>query len=83
MSRTATADELTRVHMSLVALMAEGRRDDARALLKTLDVETEAAMWARGLFDTLLLATALAATLGVEDVPGWLRDFGRSDEEPS
>ncbi|MET4166111.1 MULTISPECIES: hypothetical protein [Gordonia] len=83
MSPIITADELTRVHLSLVALLAEDRRDDARALLKTLDAETEAAMWARSLFDTLLLATALAATLGVEDLPAWLRDFGRSDGEPS
>ncbi|MCR8896514.1 hypothetical protein NWF34_06025 [Gordonia sp. GONU] len=79
-SRAERADYLTNLHFSLVALLAEGRRDDAAALLRTLRADDQADMWARSLFDTLFMATALAAHLGVDDVPAWLRSYGTAED---
>lgn len=81
--RTTDPDYWTNFHLSLVALVAEDRRDDAAELLKTLTPSEEAAMWARSVFDTLLFATGLARHLGIdyEGIPAWLRSFGHEDEE--
>ncbi|WP_431840598.1 hypothetical protein [Gordonia hongkongensis] len=81
--RTEDPDYLTRIHFSILALVAEDRRDDAAALGETLSASEQAAMWARSLDDTLLLATGLARHLGIdfEGIPAWLRSFGHEDEE--
>ena len=73
-------------YLCVVALVAEGRREDAFALITTQSPAEQIDMWIAGCSITYAMAGVVGATVGVEapDIPAWLRtmaDSGRDYED--
>lgn len=68
-------------YLCVVALVAEGRREDAFALITNLEPTEQIDMWIAGCSITFALAGVVGASCGVQaaDIPTWLRTMADPD----